>query len=139
MSIIYEALKKIEKKEDKDKPLFTKHLFKYIFVIVVGIVLFSFFSISIYFSRPKTKTASFFTYSTSKIFPLPEVQNDQSKTAASVKYRLQGIIYDKDRPIALINGKKLGIGDNIEGARVVNISGNGVELETKEGKVYIPW
>ena len=149
MSIIYEALKKIEEKENKPKPPALRYLSKYILAIVVVILFVFFFSISIHFSRPKTKQKPTIAYPPSTIFSslklavnksqniiLPGKQEDKKE---QIEYQLQGIIYDLENPIALINGKKVGIGDNIEGARLIDISDDGVELETKEGRIHIPW
>ncbi|MDD5583721.1 MAG: hypothetical protein PHV55_01515 [Candidatus Omnitrophica bacterium] len=65
--------------------------------------------------------------------------NDPAQTyEGEVTYTLQGIIYDEENPLALINGKKVGLGDRIGDALVLDISGNGVELLINEEKKFLP-
>jgi len=54
------------------------------------------------------------------------------------KYNLQGIIYDDDSPIAIINGKKITQGETIAGAELINVSQKGINLETEGKIIYIP-
>ena len=48
---------------------------------------------------------------------------------------LEGIVWDKTQPMAMINGKIVEPGDKIEGVRIVKIHKTSVEIE-KEGKHY---
>lgn len=136
MSIIYEALKKLEKRKENYRPSASKHLFRYIFMIVIGVCLLIFFAPHMHISRttravrssPKGQKAMI------KRVTLPGEDEDKE---GQMGYRLQGIIYDQERPIALINGKRVAIGDNIQGARLVNISDDNVELETEQGSIYL--
>lgn len=48
---------------------------------------------------------------------------------------LEGIVWDKTQPMAMINGKIVEPGDKIEGVRIVKIHKTSVEIE-KEGKQY---
>lgn len=146
MSVIYEALKKIEQKNNKDKTPSSKNNF----VIIVVIGLFSLGISSAYFTlKPSTKQTKapvvienegiYFPKKRSKIKKVFSLQKGLSKSKKSHgQFLLHGLIYDEEESIALINGKKVKMGEAIEGARLLNISRNGVELETKDGKVYIP-
>jgi hypothetical protein len=42
--------------------------------------------------------------------------------------KVQGIVYSAGHPVALINGKALGVGDRIEGVEVVSIGVSKVVL-----------
>ncbi|MFH1876525.1 MAG: hypothetical protein ABH865_06515 [Candidatus Omnitrophota bacterium] len=59
-------------------------------------------------------------------------------TADAPAYILQGIIYDTKSPLALINGKKVSLGEAIADARVVMISSDGVELATGNTTIFLP-
>jgi hypothetical protein len=53
-------------------------------------------------------------------------------------YVLQGVIYGDEAPLALINGKKVSLGEAIAGARVVTISSDGVELANGNTTIFLP-
>jgi hypothetical protein len=154
MSIIYEALKKIEKtKESQSQVLPSKHTIKVIVLLIsAGITILSLSTIFRFFSSNNIKTN---VNMESKVSSLPENIEDKTKDSVSLKredrkdllqekredkitvYHLQGIIYDEESPLAVINGKKVTIGAEIGGARLLSISPEGAELETKDGKIYI--
>ncbi|MCM8787774.1 MAG: hypothetical protein NC935_06990 [Candidatus Omnitrophica bacterium] len=146
MSIIYEALKKIEKKEI-NRPLSKSfYLFSNLkqILLIFGFVIFI-FGLLKFIDIFKNKK-DFFKNTSSNL----NLQNEQKKildnnrqnipsniSLLSEKYILQGIIYDSQNPIALINGKKLSVGDKINDAKVINIFEDGVILEDKDGKTYL--
>jgi hypothetical protein len=53
------------------------------------------------------------------------------------KFELRGIIFDKNKPMAIINGEVYGEGDLIEGFRVVRITKDGVKLVSKNNQLYL--
>ena len=71
----------------------------------------------------------------------PEVTKDKSPAATPAKgqksqFTLNGIIYDVNAPMALINGTSVKVGDTIEGAKVKKITKVDVELEY-QGSVIV--
>lgn len=67
---------------------------------------------------------------------LPLVQDKQTKQFISDDFRISGIVWGTPKPLAIINGKVVGIGDKILGAEVRKIDKNGVLLEY-EGNLYL--
>jgi hypothetical protein len=51
--------------------------------------------------------------------------------------RLNGIMYDPKRPMASVNGKLVGVGDEVGGLRVKEISKDGVRLDGYEGELRL--
>lgn len=51
--------------------------------------------------------------------------------------KLQGIFYRISNPTALINGKTVGVGEKVEGARVIQINRQDVSLERDNEKILL--
>ena len=131
MSIIYEALKKLE---NKDKPI-KKSKKRYIFIISVFLacaLLVYFFKYSNSDIKEKPKLEDFpkglIISKKSEVPPLDKKEN---------KYKLEGIMFDNRKPVALINKKILTVGDKIEDAEILNIYPDKVELKTQDGIEYL--
>jgi len=67
-----------------------------------------------------------------------------NRNAAGVRGRptrsalqLNGIMYDPRRPMAIVNGKLVGVGDEVGGFRVKEISKDGVRLDGYEGELRL--
>jgi len=60
--------------------------------------------------------------------PKINVVEDTGADVLSV-IRLEGIIWDEDSPIAVINGKVVGVSDEVNGAKIIQIKQNEVILE----------
>ncbi len=45
------------------------------------------------------------------------------------RWMVTGILVSPERRLAMINNRLIGVGDSVDGARVRNIYGNGVELD----------
>jgi hypothetical protein len=50
--------------------------------------------------------------------------------------KVTGLIWDTDRPLAIINGKVCAIGDTVAGAKVIDINKKGVFLDF-QGEIYM--
>lgn len=61
----------------------------------------------------------------------PEKQPD------SIEVSIEGIVYDKDNPLVIINGQLLSKQDEIEGMRIVEISPSAVTLQDPQTNVHI--
>jgi len=133
MSIIYEALKKLENKNKTiDKP---KQKYIFIFITSLSILL------SIYYlfkysnlkieEKPKLKEFSKDLNISKKLGDTPLVDKKETK------YKLEGIMFDNQNPVVLINKKILKVGDKIEDAEILNIYPDKVELKTQEGIEYL--
>ena len=60
------------------------------------------------------------------------------KTKSSIpKLELKGIIFDKENPMAIINGEVYREGDLIEGFRIVRITKDGVKLVSRNNQLYL--
>ena len=53
------------------------------------------------------------------------------------EYRLTSLITGKKKNLAVINGKRVQVGDRLEDARVVAISPNGVLLDLRGEQIFI--
>lgn len=140
MSIIYEALKKVEtsRKGEHFNSYKRKVILSSFIAVVVFLILFFIFqdnfinsSLITNFSNNKFKPAVNLNNQTYSFHKTDNRKNPKKK------YFLQGILYTEDNPVALINGKKVFKGEEIDGAQVTDITGNGVELKTKKGNIYL--
>ncbi|MDD5194942.1 MAG: hypothetical protein PHQ96_04600 [Candidatus Omnitrophica bacterium] len=156
MSIIYEALQKIEKKEGVSAKLSYEPRIntppaaiaknKAPSWMLSAITLFILLLAALYMVRLQPQQQ--FTYARNAEFkPAQTIANVNSAKVApaptiaepiKASYTLQGIIYDELNPIALINGIQVKLGDRIGDAVVLDISSEGVKLEAKEGKIFLP-
>jgi hypothetical protein len=143
MSIIYDALKKVESKNKDNLPIRNR---KNTFVLVLSLigVILIFILGSQYFKKRTVLTSS-------KIAKIKEIPSKKIKEEAlkglpsatdlatgkeasnldkewSVNYILEGIIYDQEAPLAVINGKILRKKDRIDDLEVINITPTSVEL-----------
>jgi len=136
MSIIYEAVKKIEEKEKpslKRKGEKKKFIFLFLILCIIGL----------YFTLGKKTFKKRAVYLSKKVsFKKNSSENkikDKSNQSEGLgfvrKYRLEGIIYTSQDPIALINGKRVKINEEFDGLKVIDIGKKEVKLKTKEGKV----
>jgi hypothetical protein len=138
MSIIYEALKKVEKKNGREekriinypKPALKSKIM--IPLALIGIICIGFIGKGIWGN--KTEVAD----------KPKQVKAKQKALVKKAKVRrqnrgfsLQGIIYDEANSLALINGKKISIGEEIKQARLVGVARDSVELDTKKGRIRI--
>lgn len=52
-------------------------------------------------------------------------------------YRLQGIIWNPNKPQTIINGKILGVGDMVENAKILEIKTGGVTLLVGNQEIHL--
>lgn len=156
MSIIYDALKKVEKtsgaeKADKSKKPYYKVYFFYILIAAVGILLanafFNFISGSL---RPGQKITPINISPPPKQSPPPpvpspiapeaELQPQQSGVVGkqlAPQWILNGIFFSENEGYALINNQIVRQGDTISGATVVKISSNEAELSFADSVIKL--
>jgi hypothetical protein len=143
MSIIYDALKKVEgttadlkerKHEDKPKTKNKNHYLIYAFVVVAGLAIanfaFSYFSKSA-LTIPEAKTTPEAPAKT--IAAVPEqkeiaVEKIEIKKLGNSDFSLNGIFFSEDDTYALVNNQVVKIGDSVNGATVKDITVNTVVL-----------
>ncbi len=154
MSIIYEALQKVERTKDenvlpppqpigkavaarKTKPKNTRIVFLLSFLILLIMAIFVVPKYSsksfnqaitknpITTNKPEISEKSIFQ-NTQVTLAKPKMPPEE-KIPAGV-YVLQGIVYDKEIPEAVINGKNLKLSDTIDGFEVKEITPNSVKL-----------
>ncbi len=136
MSIIYEAL---EKRDKKNKPIrkyfrINRKSIGILSIIIIGVIAFPF---------SKGKPSKAVVGKDAGIVRLEQEPAVRFKEKLIGKkdrgrYNLQGIIIDEKGPIAVINGKKLNVGETIEEARLTEVSLSGVSVEVEGGTLYIP-
>ncbi|HOP06733.1 MAG TPA: hypothetical protein PLF13_05510 [candidate division Zixibacteria bacterium] len=63
------------------------------------------------------------------------VVNDSGTTLSPIIWRLSGIVYSPERPIAIINSKTVRVGDTIDKASVLEITPKEVTLQ-KDGRTF---
>jgi hypothetical protein len=135
MSIIYQALKKVE---DKGKiRLSNKDRKKKLFIFLLPTISFSLFIVlgSLYFKKKnislQISSKGELNLDRKKSTPLP------SKKYPPNNYILEGIIYDEKTPLAIINGKVLGKQERIDDLELISITPNSVELLNLNDKTKI--
>ncbi|MCX5700133.1 MAG: hypothetical protein NTZ63_01125 [Candidatus Omnitrophica bacterium] len=151
MSIIYDALKKVDKSLDKREVFLPgiptqikpSHKFKpiylYIFIVCLGLLLGNYaFN---YFTRPKNIISS----TVAQPRESSQIQSTENRTPATESLAsptlssvaeipgpallLSGVFFEKDDGYALINNRIIRVGDNINNAIVKEINLDGVTLE----------
>lgn len=154
MSIIYDALKKLERsnlktlteteKETKEPKKSRFPYFVFVLVGVTGLILMR-LVFGLLVKAPVEKNIdnnsnkdriSIQSQSPSIIGkPLPEISQEKLKPQPSSyafsRLRLSGIFSDGQKSYAIINNRILREGDSIEGSRLLRILSNSVELEFK--------
>lgn len=135
MSIIFEALKKVEMRKNCYQP--GKKKIKRLFLLIGGVTFGGLFFLSLIFfkkSFPSLKLAkrkSTFiknTYSPWK--------DKASERKDKEEFILKGIVYSQKKPLAVINSQTLSVGGEIKGAKVLKISPDFVVL-SYQGKKKI--
>ncbi len=125
MSIIYEALKKAEIKSVKKGTNNKKKFFLGIIFALIVIIGFSFF-IKIK-QKPPTSLPLNVNKKHKKKVPFKEKKYPQNELL------LEGIVYDKGKPLAIINGKVFKEGDKINKLEIKKIDNNSVQLIDSQG------
>lgn len=156
MSIIYEALKKVEAQGAKEpvlqklksretKPKL-KNIIIYILIIAAGIFLMNLFYKLISMPRvaaPRIKNVTV----TANTAPAADKLNPAFETKASLpakepasnpNFNLNGVFYSGNEAYALLNNQIIKVGDTVGGAVVKRISLEGVELEKDGNLLQIP-
>ncbi len=150
MSIIYDALKKVEKSVGQkipldplpSKPKFNRVYFIYIAVALVGIalskILFDFFIIPAQIEPPKIVKADIRPRRVEKETLKNETPPQKFPEEATLpSLFLNGVFFSENEGYALINNRILKVGDTIEGAEVKEITLDSVELKFKDRGISI--
>jgi len=139
MSIIYDALKKVDQSDinnqpskpaPKEKKIKPKFYLLYILMICLGLLV-------------ANLIFSFFSNPSKAILPAPALPPINATTTPQVTALtaqeesppalvLNGIFFSENKGYALINNQILKEGDTIEGATVVKINANAVDLKFKD-------
>ncbi|MBN2121025.1 MAG: hypothetical protein JW734_08255 [Candidatus Omnitrophica bacterium] len=156
MSLIYEALQKIEKRPSyktspKNKE---RHIFLFLLLIAISAGI-------IYISIPKNtpvKTATINTKTEQNLvkeysrqtnkeqipdkpqtfsYSEPPISFYKKLMQKEEKLRLSGIIYSPDKAMAVINGRIVGQGETIAKAEVLKITEKSVELNRNNEKIIL--
>jgi amino acid transporter len=134
MSIIYEALKRIEpglNLENKKKKKQLRKLTLSLLGILLGLgYLFFLYSAGIAFNIKKQEISS--NPQTKSNFVNKPRTEQKINLKSESQYRLSGILYEKNKPIAVINEKTVLEGDKIGKAVVTLIKKDKVELLTDD-------
>ncbi len=140
MSIIYDALKKVEQTRqeepqdklragtEKPRPRLRIYL-TYAVALFLGVWMMD--RTFVFFSKPAAKQAS-----QEAIYNYAPVSPAVTKAAAAiapakVTFNLNGIFFSEDEGFALINNQIVKVGDDVDGAKVLQISVNEVELDSQ--------
>ena len=150
MSIIYDALKKVEEskevqtglKNGRSKHANLKYYAAYFIVVVLGVavarVIFS-FSLKAVALKPVDKSANEKTVLTSVLDPAPQpvtasAAEEPKKIARYEKFTLNGIFYSDQDSYAIVNNQVVKAGDIINEAVVAQISENDVIMRLGDGQ-----
>jgi len=131
MSIIYEALKKVKKEESAVNSQASKvnKTRLAIYGLVVLIVSVAWLSYKVFFE--KTKTAKIIVRAR-KISLRKKYLLAGAKDTKGIL--LNGILYDKDNPVAIINNVPLKVGESLGDIKVLKIEETKVVIITPEGQ-----
>jgi hypothetical protein len=147
MSIIYDALKKVEKtnsdasaaaapEENKKTPQKVYLLYALVVAAGIGIAGLSF---SIFSRLPKEKLQAL-----PEVAPPPEALNLTAQAETPPKEEpapelvLNGVFFSADQGYALINNQVVKEGDTVAGATVLRIGRDNVELKFKDSILKLP-
>lgn len=133
MSIIYEALKKVDKPEKKKKFFLPRN---FLWLVILGLAVYLIIS---YLLKKEHRLAGEIAKEEKQSQltppaaqpPLPVPAAEPNETTPS--FTLSGIVYSQQLPLAVINGQALKKGQDIEGAKILDIQEDKVILE-KDGK-----
>jgi len=146
MSVIYEALKKAED-NPASKPQ-KKVNYRKIVIFSLGFALCLIYTGFLYKMGKayfKRNTAESYIIDKQPLFEkeaspareyAPSGRTSLTKKGKN-KFVLSGIIYSQDKPIAIINGKSLTAGKEIDGAEITSIEENLVTLDFRGEKVIL--
>jgi hypothetical protein len=143
MSIIYDALKKVENTNLKDFESPKKEIKKRktTLFLYAGLVIVGFLAANIIFKIINNQTSkdaldgSFLAgHKPEVILPAPALQTPAALTPSSSRLVLGGILYDETQPYAIINDKVVKVGDSLPGAKLIQIFSDRVELESEDGE-----
>jgi hypothetical protein len=127
MSIIYQALKKVEDEERlKPSPRDRKRWLALSLLLTISVIFLLAWGIS-YLNKRKALLSEI------KLEGKEELSREESlsyfeESHMPTSYTLEGIIYDEHNPSAIINGKILKKQDKIGDLKVINITPTTVEL-----------
>jgi len=139
MSIIYDALKKIENKnkvenKDRQQTAPSKKKNKNIFILMLLITVFCVLLIDLTYRQLKKSYALKQKKIQEALALQAQKLQNKPKAAEGIEKKLpenlnlEGIIYEEKEPLAVINGRILKVKDKIEDLEIVNITPNSVEL-----------
>ena len=157
MSIIYDALKRVDKKHIRGedhrigiKKINIKKLIVPLLIIVAAAMLFSNWQATTSLRKisqpaikdlektPLAKKAPLKKpYAAIDKEPHPLVVRDPFSNATSSPFKLSGIIYSPDRPVAIVNGKTVSIGELVGEAKVADIKEGSVELSFHDQTIIL--
>ncbi|MBP7087743.1 MAG: hypothetical protein KBB01_00445 [Candidatus Omnitrophica bacterium] len=151
MSIIYEALRKVESRKDlsglKDSakrpplaieeeqsktPQEAKKFFLPLItvVILIGLFFLSLKGIDLFYSDSQPKASV-------KFKPIEKQQLSKKDKISSGSYSLEGIVHDGSNSLAIINGKVFRNYDRIDDYLIMDIDKNEVELVNIHDKTHL--
>lgn len=154
MSIIYEALKKVDKtlKKPAELPVLTKSQGKpkpyLVYILTIAVAVFIANVIFGFFNKSRNPTGNKVSAS-STLVALPAVKIEQSPVvsqtanASEVKkvtpedLSLSGVFFEQGSDYALINNKIVKVGDVVQGLTVKSIGLEGVELDGPQGIIKL--
>ena len=144
MSIIYDALKKVEGTNLKDFESPKKEIKKRktILFLYTGLVMVGFLVANIIFKIINNQSTKDAVDGSSLAGHKPEVILPTSLpppapatlTPSSSRLVLGGILYDETQPYAIINKRIVKVGDSLPGAKLIQIFPGKVELESEDGE-----
>ena len=143
MSIIYDALKKVEDTNLKDFESPKKQIKKRktTLLLYAGLVVVGFLVAGIIFKaannqgrKDTVEDSSLAGHKPEVTLPAPASSASAPLTSPSSRLVLGGILYDETQPYAIINGKIVKAGDSLQGSKLLQIFPDKVELESEDGE-----
>ena len=67
------------------------------------------------------------------VSPTGEMRMPRAAKGAASTLRLEGVLWDPVKPLAIVNGEIHRVGDDVQGCRLVEIRKNAVVVDTGEG------
>lgn len=67
----------------------------------------------------------------------PKVKKKKPIAIKPPQFNITGLIWNTDRPQAIIDGNVLSVGDEIKGAKLLSVNKDGIKVEYKEFEFFI--
>ncbi len=66
-----------------------------------------------------------------------ELKKKRAKAVKLPQFNITGLIWNSDKPQAIVDGNVLSVGDEIKGAKLLSVNKDGIKIEYKRAEFFI--